>query len=213
MKRKFDNPKRYFYALLIAIFLVGLGFLISHSISSWEFQRTSVLQEKIYYDFYSTEVYYNLFEDKQCSLLYLNEIGESLDFQGQMISQFEEKFGKDNDYIKERKNYYYLLELSHFDFTKKIDEDCNFEHNFIFFFYSNKEEYLDESENAGKLISQVKKNIKNTYVYSFDIDSDIRLVNSLMKKYDINSVPVVILNEETKIKDFSNIDNIQEHLN
>ncbi len=212
MKRKFDNPRRYFYALLIAIFLVGLGFLISHSVSSWEFQRTSILQEKIYYGFYSNMIQYDLFEDKQCNTAYLDETGEALDFQGQMISQFEEKFGKENRYVQERKKYYYLLELSHFNFVKKIDKDCNLSHNSIFFFYSNNENDLDASENAGKLISYAKNNNENVYVYSFDINSRIEIVEMLKNKYDIPSVPSVIINEKHYVNDFSDVDNLEKYL-
>lgn len=212
MKRKFDNPRRYLYALLIAVFLFGLGFLISHSISSWEFQRTSILQEKIYYGFYSNMVQYDLFEEKQCNTVYLNEIGEALDFQGQMISQFEEKFGKENKYVQERKRYYYLLELSHFSFVKKIEKDCNFDYNYLFFFYSNEGENIDASENAGKLVSYVRNNNENTYVYSFDINSNVEILEKLKNKYNVSSSPLAIINGKYYVSDFSGVDNLEKYL-
>jgi hypothetical protein len=213
MKRKFDSPRRYLYALLIAIFLFGLGFLISHSISSWEFQRTSILQEKIYYGFYSNMIQYDLFEDKHCDTAYLDEIGEALDFQGQMISQFEKKFGKNDKYVKERKRYYYLLELSHFNFVKKMDKDCNLSHDFIFFFYSNDENSLDASENAGKLVSYVRNNNENVYVYSFDVNSYVDLVEKLKNKYNVTSTPLVIINEKYLVDDFSDVEIMESFLN
>lgn len=126
-KRKLDNKRRYLYALIIAIFLFVFGFLISYSMNIFEFERVSALQDDIFYDFYETQLSYDFFGLEACDKTdVLDKLGESLDFQGVMLENFEQKFGKNDPRVIERKKYYALVQLSHFEFMQKMNEDCGF---------------------------------------------------------------------------------------
>jgi len=100
-KRKLDSKPRYFYAIFISLFLFFSGFAISYGINSFEFERVSNLQEGIYYDFFKTELSYDLFKENNCNLDLLDSLSKSLNFQGTMLQKFEDEFGKDNSHVIE----------------------------------------------------------------------------------------------------------------
>jgi len=211
-KRKLDSGPRYFYALFIAVFLFFLGFAISYGINSFEFERVSNLQEEIYYDFFKTELSYDLFDSVDCNLEILNDLSRSLQFQGIMFQNFEEEFGKDNEYVIERKKYYSLLQLSHYNFMKKINNNCKLDNDFILFFYSNSKENLDASEMMGKILMHLKKINPSVLIYSFDSSSKDPLITELMLKYEIKEDISILINEKDRLNYIDNISDLENYL-
>jgi hypothetical protein len=210
-KRKFDDPWRYLYAFLIAAFLILFGFLASYSISGFELNNFKDSQQDLYYDFYKTKLQSDLFNFTDCSSS-LENMGTTLDFEGAMISSLEQQFGKDSERLDEGKKYYYLLELSHFDFVKSVNKKCDFDANFIFFFYSNSENELDNAERIGRILTYVKKEKPNTFIYSFDSNSEDSIVKLLKEEYDVGSFSTVIINENLKLESIQNSEDILKHL-
>jgi len=211
-KRKLDSKPRYFYAIFISLFLFFSGFAISYGINSFEFERVSNLQEGIYYDFFKTELSYDLFKENNCNLDLLDSLSKSLNFQGTMLQKFEDEFGKDNSHVIERKKYYTLLELSHFNFMKKIDKECNFNNNFILFFYSNDKKYLDDSEKIGKILTHLKEVNPSVLIYSFNSDSESPLIKELKKKYEIKKNIFILINEKYGLDYIENISQLENYL-
>lgn len=211
-KRKLDSSPRYFYALFIAVFLFFLGFAISYGINSFEFERVSNLQEEIYYDFFKTELSYDLFDSGDCDIQGLNDLSKSLQFQGVMFQSFEEKFGKDNKHVIEKKKYYSLLQLSHYNFMKRINDQCEFDNDFILFFYSNDKENVDKSEMMGKILTHLKEINPSVLIYSFDSASNDPLIMELMLKYEIKEDIFIIINEKGRLNYINNISQLEDYL-
>ncbi|MEA3414053.1 MAG: hypothetical protein U9Q99_00810 [Nanoarchaeota archaeon] len=209
--RKFDDSWRYLYAFLIASFLIVFGFLASYAISGFELNNLKESQEDLYYDFYKAKLKSDLFNFTDCSSS-LKDMGTTLDFEGAMLSSLEQQFGKDSEKILEGKKYYYLLELSHFEFVKSINKQCEFDANFIFFFYSNSETEVDNAERIGRILTYVKKEKPNTFIYSFDSNSEDSLIKLLKKEYDVESFSTVIINEKIKLESIQNSNDILKYL-
>lgn len=212
-KRKLDNRWRYVYAIFIAVFLFFLGFLISYSLNLFELNRVSNLQEDIYYDFYKTKILYDYFDIESCNAKYLSDLGSSLDFQGSMITSFEEKLGKENFRVLERKKFYFLLELSHYSFMKGIQDKCGFNNKFILFFYSNQGSDADYSINLGRLLSHAKSRDNSILIYSFDYNSEDVLVSALKLKYKINQPGQFVINEEKVDEKIYDLNTLNKYLN
>ena len=212
-RRRLDNKWRYFYALLIAIFLFIFGFLISYSMNIFEFQRVSALQDDIFYDFYETQLSTAFFDSNVCNKTeIIDNLGESLDFQGVMLENIEQKVGKNDPRIIERKKYYTLIQLSHFEFMKKMNENCDKNKTFILFFYSNDEKYIDKSERIGKVLGHFKSNNPSVFVYSFSSDSTEPLMLNLKEKYQIEDPVFVIIDEKARFSDVENIEDLEKYL-
>lgn len=210
-KRKFDSKKRYCYALIIAILIFTLGFFVVHSINYIELKRVSVLQEKTFYNFYKSQIDSSLFNKNKCEKEFIENLGYSIDFQGLMLTQIESKLGKENKKVGDNKKYYYLLELSHFDFMKNLNKDCDFNYNFILFFYSNEKDYLSKSEEIGRLLVFVRENNPNVLLYSFDSNSQDDLIINLKQKYNVTEPIAILINEKTKILEMNNVKDIEKY--
>ena len=210
--REFDSKKRYFYAVVIALAVFFFGFFISYGINAFSFQKVSVLQDNVFYNFYSTQLSHELFDNGSCNQSYYSELSQSLDFQGSVITQLEQEFGKKNKYVQDRKAYYTLLELSHYNQMKQMNERCGLNNSFILFFYSNNKKYVQESENVGKILSYLKVTNPSVLIYSFDSDSTDPLVKQLVAKYNVHSPILVEINSKYNLTSVKNIKDIEQYL-
>lgn len=210
--RAVDSKKRYALALLGSILVFFIAFATSYGINAFEFQRISSLQDDVFYDFYEAEVSYDLFGTAECSGDYFEDLGQSLDFQGAMLRSLEKDLGKDNEYVVKRKAYYSLLQLSHYNFMKKRNDACDLGQEFILFFYSNEKEYIDESEQIGKILSYVKANNPNTLIYSFETDSANALVSKFNLRYEVTSPILVVVKDVNRLESIESSDQIEKYL-
>lgn len=206
--RKIHSKWRYFYALVSTICLFLIAFYIVFVVNYIELNKVSILQEKIFYDFYNNQLKYSYFGEMECDRQFLDKIGSSMDFQGFLINQLESEKGKEDKEVINRKKYYYLLELSHLSFVKQLNQDCGWDYNFILFFYSNSKEDLSKSESIGKILDYVKTENSNVLIYSFDSSSQDSVVQNLKSLYNITEPITLIINEKYSLNDVKNSDQI-----
>ena len=136
-KRKIQNKQRYLLAFLIGTFIFTSGFIITYSISFWEYKRISNIQGVISYDIFKDKLGYSLFNKNICAQTSLRKISEDLRFQGRIIDDLEGKFGKNDERVLFKKKFYSLIELEHFEFVNDLNKECNSTIPTILFFYSN----------------------------------------------------------------------------
>jgi len=210
--RKIQSKKRYFVAFLIGTFLFISIFILSYSLSYFEFGRISNLQENIAYKIFEDKLDYSLFNNKICSNESFKKVSEDLGFQGRIIDDLEKKFGKNNRAVLFRKKFYTLIELEHLEFVNLLNEKCGLNINTILFFYSNKKDELDRSDEVGRLLGTVYNRNPDLVIYSFDIDLDTELISKLKEKFDIEISPTVIINDNITIVNPLNINEIEKYL-
>lgn len=218
MERRYESKNRYLLSLLIATLVFLLIFAISYSISYLELQRVSNLQVGVGYDIFKDKLDYSLFNGSVCDDKSLDKISRDLGFQGRIIDDLERRLGKKNENVLLRKQFYSLIELEHFEFVRDFNQNCvkplkpENKINTIFFFYSNDESYLKDSEEAGRILETVANRNENLIIYSFDVDLKSDLVDKLERKYSITESPTIVINEKTKIKLPANIKEIEKYL-
>lgn len=212
--RPIQSKKRYLLAFLIGTIIFIFVFLLSYYLSYLEFQRISIFQTETAYSIFEDKLVYGFFDKGFCSNQAIQEISDDLRFQGKIIDDLERKLGKNNKDVLLRKKFYTLIELEHFEFVNLIKDNCNYDINTILFFYSNEDRYLSESEELGRLLGAVySKNTKNLIIYSFDINLDSNLIETLNKKYEITEPLSLIINGEDKIVDPKSLSDIEKYLN
>ncbi len=211
MARKIQSKKRYFLAFIIGT-VVFLGvFFVSYALSYLEFERVTNLQQDTAYEIFENKIKYNMFSTDLCSKESFKEISESLGFQGRVIDDLERKLGKNDKRVLSRKKFYTLIELEHFDFVRTLNERCNYNINTILFFYSNERDYVDESEELGRLLDTVVNRHEELVIYSFDVNLESELMDRLKDKYDIKQPLTLVVNGE-KIENPKNIKEIESLL-
>ncbi|OGJ12204.1 hypothetical protein A3K62_00695 [Candidatus Pacearchaeota archaeon RBG_16_35_8] len=212
-KREFQDKKRYLWAFIIGTVLFLLVFLLTYFISYIEFQRVSNTQTNLAYNIFSHKLSYTFFEDKVCDESAYEQLTNDFNFQRAIISDLERKMGKDSKIVIERKKFYTLIELEHFEFIQKLNSECKREFDTILFFYSNEENDLQKSEDAGRLLDTLfLRNTENLIIYSFDINLDTSLIDDLKKRYNITSSPAIVINGNNTLVNPANIIEIEKFL-
>jgi len=211
-KRQIQSGRRYFLAFLIGTLIFALGFIITYSISYFEYQRISNLQEQTSYEIFKDKLDYSLFEKDLCSVDSYNEISGDLGFQGRIIDDLEKKFGKNDERVLFRKKFYSLIELEHFEFVNEMNKKCDSNISTILFFYSNDKNDIDRSEEIGKLLNVVYSRNENLVIYSFDMNLNDGLIESLKEKYNVHELFSLIIDGRTLVINPQNVDGIERFL-
>jgi len=210
--RKIKSGRRYFFAFIIGTAIFLLIFLVSYSVSFFEFNRVANMQNDLAYEIFQDKLYYSFFNQGVCDSSSLKDISESLNFQRGIIDNLEKRFGKTNSVVLSRKKFYTLVELEHFEFIQTLNSDCNFDIPIILFFYSNNENLIDESESMGRLLDATSINNENLIIYSFDFDLNSSLIEMLKEKYNIKEPLTIVINGKTNIIRPSRINEIEKYL-
>ena len=212
-KREFKSKRRYLFAFLIGTAVFFLVFVLSYYISYLEFQRVSNLQGDISYKIFEDKLDYSFFNLGKCSNESFEKISADLGFQGRIIDDLEKKLGKGNEKVLEKKKFYTLIELEHFEFVNMLNKDCSTNINTILFFYSNDKDDIIKSEDTGKLLDVLYgRNSGNLVIYSFDVNLDADLIKNLMEKYGVETSPTLIVNGKTKLFNPKNINEVEKYL-
>jgi len=197
-KRLVQSKKRYVAAFAIGTALFIALFGLSYFFADLQYQRISNMQIKTAYSVLEGNSLYQVFDESICSDESFKKVSEELAFQGESMDDLENKFGKTNDRVLERKEFYTLMLLEHFGFVKALNEKCDKDIRTILFFYSNSEDE-EISREVGRILDVVSLRNENVVIYSFDINLDSELMRKLKVKYAVDISPTVIINEKYKI--------------
>jgi hypothetical protein len=211
-ERAFQSKRRYLWSFLIGTTMFLLIFSVSYAMSYLEFQRVSTLQTNMAYDIFSHKLNYRMFEGDVCYSNAYRQITNDFNFQRAIINDLEVKLGKNNKDVLERKKFYTLIELEYFEFVKKLNQDCNQSIQVVLFFYSNNPDDLKNSEDTGRILDNLySKYPGDLAIYSFDINLNSSLMDSLKKEYNVKESTTIIVNN-TKVVNPKNIAEIEKYL-
>jgi len=211
--RKVKSRARYIFAFLIGTILFAFGFMIVYSISYFEYQRVSNLQSNTAYNIFEDKLSYSFFNESICTNISLEKISNDLGFQGAVINDLENKFGKNDERVLDRKKFYSIVLLEHFEFVKLLNEKCNSNISTILFFYSNIPSESERSGGVGRLLDIIgSKNPGKIMVYSFDVNLNSDMIKKIKEKYNITGSPIVVINEKNKVVNPQGIREIEKWL-
>ncbi len=194
LERKVQSKKRYLFAFLIGTFLFVLLISLSYSIAYFQYNRISNMQTNLANSIFDGKFSYTLFGNDICLENNFREVSNLLAFQGKSLEDLEDKFGKKDRGVLERKKFYTILLLEHLDYLNLYNEKCNSSIDYVLFFYSNNNLDKDKSVDAGRILDYVYANEDDLIIYSFDYNLNSEIIFSLIEKYDIESVPHVVVN-------------------
>lgn len=204
-------------ALIIAIFIFGIGFFLGYIQDKFrineglEILRTSELDSE---SFTVEKEFFDVFGSQDCELQEqrLKKLTEDLGEIGSTLAGYDAKklIGtKDYNYLKRK---YFILELKTYSFNKQVSENCN-DHKTktILFFYDV--ENNEESLRQGYVLDVLVKQDQDVRIFSIDRQfRDDLILSSIKKFYGITQSPTLILNYQDKIEGFISEGELKEKL-
>jgi hypothetical protein len=199
IKREFSSGKRYFAAFVIGTAVFLLGFFLTSLVARIELRNVGLVQNQLSYGLFEQKLIHSFFEGDICGEDSFSDINKYRAIQGAAIGSLEKKFGKDNELVLERKKFYTLIQIAHFEFLMERKKSCNESTKILIFFYSNKPKDAKESADVGNLLDVVGNRGHKLQVYSFDYFLDSELIELLKKKYEIREYPIIFNPEGAKV--------------
>ena len=192
-KINWELRSRIFLSFLIATFILLDVFLISYSISYYNYQQINEQNNLIYE--YLMEINASL-SRFSCDGRLLFEASYRLDDVGAKLDILERRFGFQDERVLEQKKLYTELEFLHFNLIKRLNQACDNTFPFIFFFYSNYGNIKEESDRIASVLSSLKRQNSNVMIYSFDYNLDSGIIGNLKRQHNIVKVPSILINEK-----------------
>lgn len=186
---------RYLIAFVFAAGIFITGIFLGLKISEMKLKNVIESQKAINLDILDFETYNFLAEESFCSI---DEryISHELNELGKRLSYLESEFGYDSDKIKPIKKRYFLLEIRHWILKEKEKEFCNRSNiHTILYFYRNVPRCGDCIK-QGKLLTYFKAKYPNLYIYSFDVNYDLISLKHLLRRFNVNSVPFLVVDSK-----------------
>ncbi|MCS7109668.1 MAG: hypothetical protein NZ903_02640 [Candidatus Micrarchaeota archaeon] len=182
----------YINAFVISLIIFGagiwFGIQIEKAATAQISERIENVGEKI-----STLSVLMLLENEKEYCPYLKE-------QMMMFERETYQLGEEIEYMEEKKGgneiikiEYMELEFRDYLLSKKMNQICNERQNLILYFVNS--ENCEICRKQGDIITSIRKRT-NTKVYTFDMAINSSLVEILKRKYRIDTVPSIVINDE-----------------
>jgi len=171
------------------------GFLLSDFLSNKKVNSIDESLNDVSIQTASLETEYAFLLENPCSYVGLNKLAADLDALGKKMVFSEEQAATYGGKISNTKQQYFLLELKHLLFVKKINRECSPNYSTVLYFYSDKGD-CDICKVQGVVLSNIKELDPNVMIYSFDINSDFSTVNMLKEFYQVKTAPTLVINDK-----------------
>ncbi|MBI1969571.1 hypothetical protein HYS48_02655 [Candidatus Woesearchaeota archaeon] len=208
-RQRLDKNK-YLAALAITTLIFLLGIFIGNKISQAKLSNIDTLEREIRTDVLGAELQYRLILENPCNVTdpgvlteQLYEIGSRLDF-------MESELGKDNQQVLGLKEFYSMLEIQHWLLLRRTKAVCNKEYDLILYFYSNLGD-CDACELQGHVLNYMHEKYPEINIYSFDINMQNPVLQTIRDLYRIQTPPTLIINDKVSVG-FMNSQTVEEAL-
>jgi hypothetical protein len=214
------NQKYIFlYALLLTIVVFNLGIFMGYMLES-----SRVVQINEMYLNAEIELLDQITQKEalqtlelDCDLLVKENIkfGDRIFQEALQIQKYEEANRINSEIVFQHKRFDLLRALFWVN-SITIKQKCNSQYHNIVYLYKYNEPTL-EQESKQKFFSNLLQELKNKngdkiMLIPIAADNDLPSVNLLVKKYGITDLPVVLIDEKTKLTDINSMEDIEKYL-
>jgi len=211
VKRKISSTS-YFAAFCFVVIIFLFGTLSGDWIAGLQSKQLSENQQKLTLELAGLELKDKLIGQKDvCNLTWQDIWQEKVEI-GTRLNSLELRFGKENPDVIYQKEIYELIEIRTMLLLNEIEEKCNQNFTTILFFYTNRKNdplgRWEACEDQGYILTQLGREINNTYVFAFDINIKNPAIDMIKNIYGVNSVPTLIV--ENQAVSYRTLDELKE---
>ncbi|CEG11109.1 hypothetical protein MSIBF_A1160003 [groundwater metagenome] len=220
--KMYGDKKIFITALVFAAIIFLFGLLVGNYIVTSKMDEVRLSEESFIIDLLGMEMQDEISDEHFCELDVEKSLRKKMVL-GKMLTTLEERLGKENKDIIQKKEIYELIQIKIIKNLEKMKNECNRSNNILIYFYTNKQNDVmgsaddcnDESKIIENVVYDVNERIKknesdvmynktdnnieyksNIYVFAFDINSENLATYAMLKKYEIKKVPATIINDK-----------------
>ena len=189
------SVKKFTYAFLLTTLVFILGLMLGSNLSEKKLGIAMNIVDDLKTNMADIELVNYMFGEDPCNNeQILNKLTDMLGREESKITYLENEIGRRNKKVIKVKRDYTTLLLRHYLLVKKLKHMCNVNYSIILFFYSNEDKYIDKCKKQGYILDYIRKQDNNVRLYAIDVDLELESVNILKERYNITSVPNLVIN-------------------
>jgi glutaredoxin len=181
------------FALTCLIFIIGI--LVGSYFSNLKLAQVDSIGQELKTDTVSMELQYELIAENPCEYINSTLLADELWEMASKLDFMENKLGEKNLEVIELKEYYSLLEIRHWLFMKKTNKECEKDTLLILYFYTNEQD-CPTCKEQGFILTWLRKNYDDVYIYAFDSSIDNVALNTLKRTHGITGTPAIVIDND-----------------
>ncbi|VVB82150.1 Uncharacterised protein [uncultured archaeon] len=215
-----QNQKRIFlYALILTFVVFNIGIFLGYLMESSRINQINSMSldaEMELIDQMAQRSSMDVLNLSCTSLLEENtRFGDQIYQEALQIQRYEDANVINNEIIFQHKRFDLLRALFWID-SIKIKQQCGSDYHDVVYFYKYNNPTIDQKskqEVFSNLLQQLKDKMgSKVMLVPLAGDNDISSINLLMEKYSITELPVILIDEKTKVTDIKNESDLEKYL-
>ena len=202
------NYSRITAALSITLLIFFSGFVGGYFLTSGKISQLTELQNEIYTQSLSLDALFDLASENLCHAKGLIPINNQLNELGNKLTIIEEDTSRSFE-AQLLAEQYVALEVKHFLLIKDINQECGKKYSTVLYFFSPDRGECSNCAAQGALLTEVKEQMPELMIYSFNWNIDSPVIDRLLLDYDVDTIPTLVING----KKFEGILGTQEIIN
>jgi len=202
------NYSRITAALSITLLIFFSGFVGGYFLTSGKVSQLTELQNEIYTQSLSLDALFDLASENLCDAKGLIPINNQLNELGNKLTIIEEDASRSLE-AQLLAEQYIALEVKHFLLINEINSECGEKYSTVLYFFSPDRVECSNCAAQGALLTEVKEQMPELMIYSFNWNVDSPVIDRLLLDYDVDTIPTLVING----KKFEGILGTQEIIN
>ncbi len=204
--------KKYLVTLLITVFIFITAFSFSNNLNNKRIVDVKRIQDSIATDILSSETQFSLLSELSCKEFGNSTLSNELNTLAERIQNSANSLGNKNEEVQFLKKYYSLLEIKDYLLMRRISERCGEKFMFALYFYDD-EENCPDCNKTGYTLTYLRNKYPQLRVYSFDKNSDVSAVKTLLSIFKVKApFPVIALGDQVVISGYKEKEELEEIL-
>ncbi|MBT7902638.1 hypothetical protein HN587_02170 [Candidatus Woesearchaeota archaeon] len=197
LKRRNLQTSKLLAVLAVTTLIFVGGIILGNYFAGQKLTELGYLGQELRTDTLAIEIQYDLAEANPCGNMPNTPLADQLYELATKLDYMENRLGEDNQDVIDLKEYYMMLELRHWMFNKKINEECGESRSLILYFYSNQKD-CPECSQQGFILTWLRHNYpENVLVYAFDYDIENPALDTVKNMYGVTGSPALVINSDT----------------
>lgn len=203
------NWKQYLLSFTITAVIFITAILMSNYFAQKRVNEIHGIQDKIAIDTLSSETQFSLLEESSCKDIGTGSLSTELGTLEDKLSYTEKDRGENDAEVQTLKKYYFLLEIKDYLLMNKISQKCKKTPISIIYFYSLNDKCTD-CEREGYVLTKLRETYPDLRVYSFDYNSDLSAVKTLISINKIKDEMPAIIVKDNVYYGFQSVEDIEK---
>ncbi len=188
------DSRKYLMTFVITTLIFSTAIFVSKILGDKKLEDVRTIENRVAIDILSSETQFALLEETSCSDIGPGFLSKELGTLGERLDYAENQTELNLQDLEYLKRSYFLLEIKDYLLMKRLTEKCGIRPTFILYFYSTNE-YCDECERMGFVLTALRNKYPELRVYSFDYRFDLEAIKTLISIYKIKpELPALIIN-------------------